>query len=160
MPKKILMGLCMTLLALPLAAQKSPTSLVGAYDALADSILAVRQAEDQFVRAILDDHYRGAKRSMARGEFERCAAEMALFATEGDNAMAGIRKRLIEGGHHHNADEGETGKYELGFVVVTRKAKKKLLGASASMRQATTEDGRRAAWEEFDTAVEKLLAEE
>lgn len=159
MSKKILIALCLTLFALPLVAQKTPDSLAAAYDDLADSILALRAAEDGFVRAILDDHYRGAKRSMARGEFERAAAEMALFATEGDNAVAGIRKRLVEGGHHHNADDGAEGKYETGFVVVTRKAKKRLLEISAEMRQAKTEEAAKAVWSDFDATVEKLLAE-
>ncbi|MCP4204647.1 MAG: hypothetical protein GY769_22285 [bacterium] len=158
MPKKLLIVMCLTLFALPLAAQKSPTSMAEAYDALADSILALRAAEDGFVRVVLDDHYRGAKRSMARGEFERAAAEMALFATEGDNAIAGIRKKLVEGGHHHNADDGEDGEYETGFVVVTRKAKKKILAVSAAMRQAGTDEERQAAWNDFDAIVEKLLA--
>lgn len=160
MPKKFLIVVCMALFALPLAAQKTPDSLATAYDALADSILALRAAEDGFVRAILDDHYRGAKRSMAREEYDRAAAEMALFATEGDNAVAGIRKRLVEGGHHHNADDGEDGVYETGFVVVTRKAKKKLLEASAAMRQATTDDTRKTAWADFDAVAGKLLAAE
>ena len=160
MKKVLLMALCVTLFALPLAAQKSQNSLAVAYDALADSILALRATEDGFVRAILDDHYRGAQRSMDRGDFERAAAEMALFATEGDNAVAGIRKKLVEGGHHHNADDGEDGMYETGFVVVTRKAKKKLLGASAEMRQATNKEERKAAWGHFDEIVKKLLAEE
>lgn len=160
MPRKILLGLCLTMFALPLAAQKTPDSMAAAYDALADSILALRAAEDGFVRVVLDDHYRGAKRSMARGEFERAAAEMALFASEGDNAVAGIRKRLVEGGHHHNADDGEDGIYETGFVVVTRKAKRKLLKASAAMRQAGTDEERHAAWEGFNATVEQLLAED
>lgn len=159
MHKKILIVLCLTLFALPLAAQKSPDSLATAYDALADSILALRAAEDGFVRAILDDHYRGAKRSVARGEFERAAAEIALFANEGDNAVAGIRKRLVEGGHHHNADDAEGGKYETGFVVVTRKAKKELLGISAEMRQAKNEKARKATWDKFEMAAKKALAE-
>ncbi len=160
MSKKILIVACMALFALPLAAQKTPDSLAAAYDSLADSILALRAAESGFVLAILDDHYRGAKRSMAREEYDRTAAEMALFATEGDNAVAGIRKRLVEGGHHHNADDGEGGTYETGFVVVTRKAKKKLLEASAAMRQATTGDARTAAWADFDAIAAKLLAGE
>jgi hypothetical protein len=159
MPKKLLLVLCLTLLALPAAAQKTPDSLAAAYDDLADSILSLRAAEDSFVRAILDDHYRGAKRSMERDEYDRSAAEMALFATEGDNKISGIRKRLVEGGHHHNADDGEDGTYETGFVVVTRKAKKKLLEISATMRQARTGEARRAAWAEFDAIASKLLAD-
>ncbi len=41
---------------------------------------------------------------------------MALFANEGDNAIAGIRKRLVEGGHHHNAAGEEQGIFEEGYV--------------------------------------------
>ena len=160
MQKRLLIALCLTLFALPLAAQKTTPSLAAAYSALADSILALRAAEDGFVRAILDDHYRGAKRSVARGDYEQAAVEMALFATEGDNTIAGIRKRLIEGGHHHNADDSAQGKYETGFVIVTRKAKKQLLETSAAMRQATTDEARKAAWDDFDATVAKLLAGE
>ena len=44
------------LLALPLAAQETPQSIVEAYDALADTILSVRAAESTFVAAMLDGH--------------------------------------------------------------------------------------------------------
>ncbi len=49
------------LVALPAAAQKTPASLVRAYDSLADTILAVRKAELGFVGALLDGHFHAAK---------------------------------------------------------------------------------------------------
>ncbi|MDH3255007.1 MAG: hypothetical protein OEM62_08460 [Acidobacteriota bacterium] len=157
MMRKTLLAFCLTLLALPLAAQQSPQNLVSAYDALADSILGLRRAESSFVTAILNDHYRAAERAFKSDDFEKAAAEMALFANEGDNAVAGIRKRLVEGGHHHNASDGQDGEYESGYVVVTRKAKKNLLEASAALRQASTKDDRMAAWYRFQPIAEKLL---
>jgi hypothetical protein len=157
MKRTLLITLCLSLLALPIAAQQSPPNLVAAYDALADSILGLRTAEAHFVTAVLYDHYRAAERAFKSEDFEKAAAEMAVFASEGDNAVAGIRKRLVEGGHHHNADDGEDGEYETGFVIVTRKAKKKLLEASAELRQAQDKDARMAAWYKFQPIAENLL---
>jgi len=157
MKRTLLITLCLTLLALPVAAQQSPPNLVAAYDALAGSILGLREAEGHFVTAVLYDHYRAAERAFKSDDFEKAAAEMAVFANEGDNAVAGIRKRLVEGGHHHNADDGEDGEYETGFVVVTRKAKKKILAASAELRQAQDKDARMAAWYKFQPIAENLL---
>jgi hypothetical protein len=157
MRRQILITLCMTLLALPGFAQQSPPNLVAAYEALADSILGLLKAEASFVTAVLYDHYRAAERAFKSDDFEKAAAEMAVFANEGDNAVAGIRKRLVEGGHHHNADDGEDGEYETGFVVVTRKAKKNILATSAALRQAEDKDARMAAWYKFQPIAEKLL---
>jgi hypothetical protein len=157
MKRALLTTLCLSLLAIPVAAQQSPPNLVAAYDALADSILGVRDVESSLVAAILHDHYAAAERAFKGEDWEKAAAEMALFANEGDNAVAGIRKRLVEGGHHHNADDGEEGEYETGFVIVTRKAKRNILKASADLRQATDKDGRMAAWYAFQPIAEKLL---
>ena len=157
MKRTILITLCLTLLALPVAAQKSPANMVAAYDALADSILGMRAAEASFVRAILENHYRGALRAKDQGEWEKAAAEMALFASEGDNAVAGIRKRLIEGGHFFNDGNETDSTFEKGFVIVTRKAKKNLLEASAAMRSAEDKDARMAAWYKFQPIAEKHL---
>jgi len=157
MRRTLLITLCLSLLALPVVAQQSPPNLVAAYDALAGSILGLREAEAHFVTAVLYDHYRSAERAFKSDDFEKAAAQMAVFANEGDNAVAGIRKRLVEGGHHHNADDGEDGEYETGFVVVTRKAKKKLLAASAELRQAKDKDARMAAWYKFQPVAENLL---
>ncbi len=152
---------CLTalaLLALPAIAQQTPASMATAYDALADTILAVRHAELGFVAAMLDGHRHAAEVLMARGDHQRAAAEMALFANEGDNAVGGVRKRLLDGGHHFNAAGEDAGIFEEGYVVVTRKAKETLLAASSALRQATTQEARDAAWQSFKATAEKLLA--
>jgi hypothetical protein len=96
---------------------------------------------------------------MKQGRYDDAAAEMALFANEGDNAVAGIRKRLVEGGHHHNAAGEEQGIYEEGYVLVTREAKKKMLAASTAMRQAKDDVAREAAWNDFSATAKETLAE-
>lgn len=154
---------CLWILALvllvgaPLAAQQTPPSIVAAYDALADTILAVRQAEASFVKSMLDGHRHAAKALAKKGDWEGAAAEMALFANEGDNAIGGVRKRLLEGGHHFNAAGEEQGIFEEGYVVVTREAKQKILGMSTALRKATSDDERHQIWDEFAAAAESLL---
>jgi hypothetical protein len=96
-------------------AQETPTSIVTAYDSLADTILALRMTEHSFVKAMLDGHHHAAMVRYQQGNFAAAAAEMALFANEGDNAIGGVRKRLLEGGHHFNAAGEEQGLFEPGF---------------------------------------------
>ncbi|MGB5295598.1 MAG: hypothetical protein WBP34_11645 [Thermoanaerobaculia bacterium] len=155
----LLVLVAVALIAMPGMAQKTPSSMVAAYDSLAKIILNVLQAEEDFVRAMLDGHYHGAKALMKQGKYDEAAAEMALFANEGDNAIAGIRKRLVEGGHHHNAAGEEQGIFEEGYVLVTREAKKNMLAASTAMRQAKDDVAREAAWKEFSTTAQEILAE-
>ena len=157
--KPFLVLLIAASLALPSLAQKTPSSMVAAYDSLATIILNARDAEADLVKAMLDGHLHGAEAMMKQGRYDDAAAEMALFANEGDNAIAGIRKRLVEGGHHHNAAGEEQGVYEEGYVVVTREAKKKMLQASTAMRQAKDDVARKAAWDDFATVAKELLAE-
>ncbi len=158
MRRKVLIGLTATLLAaLPVAAQETPATLVAAYDALADTILSVRASEAGFVRALLDGHRHAAEVLMKKGDWEGAAAQMALFANEGDNAVGGVRKRLIEGGHHHNAAGEAQGIYEPGFVIVTREAKEAILKTSADLRTATSDDARQAAWDKFAEVAGGLL---
>ncbi len=140
-------------------AQETPKSLVASYDALADTILALRRAEAGFMRALLDGHRHAAEARMKGGDWQGCAAEIALFANEGDNAVGGVRKRLLEGGHHHNAAGEEQGLYEPGFVIVTSAAKKDLLAVAKSMREAKDDAARKAAWEKFSSIAGGLLAE-
>ncbi len=147
----------LALLAVPLAAQKTPASLVRAYDTLAETILAVRAAELGLVGALLDGHFHAAKVLMKQGEWERAAGEMALFANEGDNAIGGVRKKLLEGGHHFNAAGEEQGIFDEGFVIVTREAKQTLLAASKELRLATTDEDRTKAWEKFRKTARGLL---
>ena len=107
--------------------------------------------------AFLDGHRHGAKARLKAGDYEGCAAEMALFANEGDNAIGGVRKKLLEGGHHYNADGEEKGIYEPGFVVVTKQAKVDILAAAKEMREATDDKARKAAWMKFAAIADHLL---
>ncbi len=94
---------------------------------------------------------------MEKGDPTRAAAEVALFANEGDNAVGGIRKRLLEGGHHHHAADEAKGIYEEGYVHVTRAAKKECLAASMDLQKATDDAGRAAAWKRFQVAAATVL---
>jgi hypothetical protein len=147
-------------LAAPAAAQATPASMVDAYASLADVILSSRQAEVTLVRALLDGHRTAAETKFEAGDFEGAAAEIALFANEGDNAVGGVRKRLIEGGHAANPVGVQNGTYEPGYVVVTRTAKQAALEASANLRKATTDAERKAAWAAFAAAADGLATQE
>ena len=137
-------------------AQETPKDMVATYDALADGILALKRAEAGFVRSLLDGHRHGAEAYMKAGDPGRAAAEMALWANEGDNAVGGIRKRLLEGGHHHNAEGEAKGIFEPGYVIVTKKAKQQALAAAAALRQAPGDAERQKAWQQFLAVVESL----
>ncbi len=158
--KTLIAALALLLLAAAGVAQETPASLSAGYDALADSILALRNAESAFVGAVLDNHFKAAKRAMKAGNYEKAAAQMALFGNEGDNTIGGIRKRLVEGGHHHNADDGEEGMYETGYVIVTREWKKAILAESAALRQASDDAARKAVWVKFSALAKKALTAE
>jgi hypothetical protein len=155
--KLILVGTLALVVALPAFAQQTPPSMVASYESIADIILASRELEANFVRSLLDGHFHAAKAHMKAGDYAAAAAEMALFANEGDNAVGGVRKRLLEGGHHYNAEGEEKGVYEPGYVIVTREAKVAALAASAALRQATTDDARQKAWDDFAQVAEGLL---
>ena len=145
--------------AVPGPAQETPPAMVASYEALADTILAVRQAEANFVKALLDGHLHGAKMHKKNGEWGKAAAQIALFANEGDNMVGGVRKKLLKGGHHFNAEGEEKGTFEPGYVIVTREAKETMLQASAEMRQATTDEEREASWKKFAAVAKELLGE-
>ena len=145
------------LLAPAVPLQETPPAMVATYDSLADAILAVKATEANLVRSLLDGHYHAARVYMERGEYERAAAEVALFANEGDNAFGGVRKRLLEGGHHHNADGEAKGIFEPGFVIVTREAKQRGLEIAATLRRSTDDDEREKAWDSFDEMATDLL---
>lgn len=153
----LLAALAAGLVALPARAQETPHQLVVTYDHLADSILGLNDAEDSLVRSVLYVHYHAAENAMQAKNYEAAAAQMALFGTEGDNAMEGVRKRLLEGGHHHHATAEEEAKFDPGYVIVTRKAKQQILAASKSLRQARDESARTSAWNQFEAAAKPLL---
>ena len=154
----VLVLIVTTLLAGPALAQETRPAMVKTYDTLADIILAIDALEADFARAVLDGHRHAATAMFQRGDFAGAAAQMALFASEGDNAMGGIRKRLLQGGHHHHhADASMEGEYEPGYVIVTREAKKKILDASAALRRAKTDAERKQAWNTFDDVADGLM---
>jgi hypothetical protein len=131
--------------------------LVGTYDSLADVILGAKKTEKGLVQAILEGHRGHAAAAMAKGDAAKAAAEMALFANEGDNAVGGIRKRLLEGGHHHNAEGEAKGVYEEGYVTVTRACKAECLAAVKALQAAADDAGRQAAWKKFEAAAASVL---
>lgn len=148
-----LAGVLCVALAVPVAAQmggmhdasETPAPLVASYQTLADTMLAAKKTEWNLVHAILATTYghaqgsaRTAMATMASGktataDVELLAALVAQLANEGDASVAAVRKRLLEGGHHHNAKGEEQGLYDEGFVIVTRKTKKVLLDAASAI---------------------------
>jgi hypothetical protein len=82
------------------------------------------------------------------------------IATEGDNAVAAVRKKLLDGGHHHNAAGEQQGTFDEGFVIVTRSAKAKLLSSSRAIGQmasAPKADALDAEWKKVEAVVDELL---
>ena len=142
-------ALCPCVLAAILAAgpaagqAETPRPLVDAYDSLADSILTIKKTEWNLVHSILAMTYRHAEATLgsatakiqdgkaAGEEIEKLAELVAQLGNEGDASVAAIRKRLLEGGHHHNAAGESAGIYDEGFVIVTRDAKKVFLDSAA-----------------------------
>ena len=132
--------------------------LVATYERIADGILAANHAETAIVRAILSSHRNAGEAAATGGKWDAAAENMALWANEGDNAVGGIRKRLLEGGHHHNAEGEAKGIFEAGYVVVTVEAKKKALALVQTMQTAKDDGARKAAWGEFAKLAEATEA--
>ena len=139
-------------LGAPVAAQVSsqpatPAEMVATYNTLADGILALKNTEANLVRSILSAAYAHGQVQLdrarnaiaasdtagARGAIEALAADVAQLATEGDNAVGAVRKRLLQGGHHHNAAGEAQGIFDEGFVIVTKAAKQRLLESSRAI---------------------------
>ena len=147
----------------------TPAALVASYNSLADAILAVKATEANLVRAMLDGGHAHAqallaqaraaidagKKDEAKARIESLAALVAQLGAEGDNAVAGVRKRLLDGGHHHNAEGEKQGLYEPGYVIVTKTAKANLLAASKAIAQVASAPDKAAldkAWASVDSA--------
>ena len=125
-----------------LAAVATPPEMVATYASLADSILANRRTESNLVHAILATTYGHAEATLgrikskldakqdARSEVESLATLVAQLGNEGDAAVAAVRKRLIEAGHHHNSAAEQQGIYDEGFVVVTKVIRQGLIDAA------------------------------
>jgi hypothetical protein len=162
---------------LPCAAADSrtpstPPEMVAAYDALADTILGANKAEDKLVRAILAATYGHAQSELARARqalkandaagakaaVENLATAVGQLGTEGDNAVAGVRKRLLEGGHHHNAAGEAQGIYDEGYVVITKVAKHAFLESSKALAMLARDpkaDALDAEWKKVEAAWTK-----
>ena len=153
----------------------TPAEMVAAYDALADTILGANKAEDRLVRSILAATYGHAQAELgrarqalkandpaaARAAVENLAAAVGQIGTEGDNAVAGVRKRLLEGGHHHNAAGEAQGIYDEGYVVVTKVAKQAFLDSSKAIAMLAREpkaDALDAEWKKVEAAWAKHIA--
>jgi hypothetical protein len=155
--------------------QGTPPEMVAAYDALADTILGANKAEDKLVRAILAASYGHAQSELARARaalkandsaaaktaVENLATAVGQIGTEGDNAVAGVRKRRLEGGHHHNAAGETQGIYDEGYVIVTKAAKQAFLDPSKALAMLAREpkaEALDAEWKKVEAAWSKHIA--
>jgi len=153
----------------------TPPEMVAAYEALADAILAADKTEDKLVRAILAATYGHAQAELGRARqalkandaagaksaVGNLAAAVGQIGTEGDNAVAGVRKRLLEGGHHHNAAGEAQGIYDEGYVIITKVAKQAFLESSKALGMLAKEpkaDALEAEWKKVEAAWAKHVA--
>ena len=153
----------------------TPTEMVAAYEALADTILGANKAEVKLVHAILAATYGHAQGELARARqalkandlatarsaVENVAAAVGQIGTEGDNAVAGVRKRLLQGGHHANAEGERQGIYDDGYVVVTKAAKQAFLDSSKALAMLAREpkaEALDAEWKKVEAAWAKHIA--
>jgi hypothetical protein len=151
----------------------TPKEMVATYNTLADSLLALKATEKNLVRSILaaarahgEVQLARAKRAMSandaagsRAAIEGLAAAVAQLATEGDNSVAAVRKRLVEGGQHHNAAGEAQGIYDEGYVIVTRAAKQRLLDSSraiAKMAASPNASALEAEWKKVEAVVGEM----
>jgi len=153
----------------------TPAEMVAAYDAVADTILAANKAEKKVVLSILAASYAHAQGELGRARqalkandsaaakaaLENLAAAVGQIGTEGDNAVAGIRKRLLEGGHHANSEGEAQGVYEEGYVVVTRAAKQGFLASSKAIAMLAAQpnaDALETEWKKVEAAWSQHVA--
>jgi hypothetical protein len=155
-------------------APATPPEMVATYDALADVILGSRRAEERLVLSILAASYGHAQAELgraraalkagdaadARSTVEDLAAAVGQIGTEGDNAVAGVRKRLLEGGHHHNAAGEAQGIYDEGYVVMTKAGKQAFLESSKAIAMLAREpkvEALDAEWKKVEAAWTKYV---
>lgn len=152
----------------------TPAEMVATYNTLADAILATKKTEENLVRTILGAGYAHARVQLERARqalktgdakaggsaLENLAAAVAQLGTEGDGAVGAVRKRLLEGGHHHHADGEAKGIYDEGYVVVTRVAKQAFLDSSkalGALARAPKADALEAEWKKVETTWAGLM---
>jgi hypothetical protein len=135
----------------------TPAEMVTTYESLADGA-AYAHAQVELGRAqsaLKADDAAAAQRSI-----EALAADVAQLASEGDSAVAAVRKRLLEGGHHHHADAEAKGVYDPGFVVVTRAARSAFLDSSRALGQmarAAKAEALEAEWQKVQATWNGLM---
>jgi len=156
------------------SAPETPAEMVATYKTLADVILGAKETEANLVRSILaatnahaEVELMRAKKAIAANDtkgaqaaIENLATDVGQLATEGDNSVAGIRKRLLEGGHHHNAAGEAQGIFDEGYVIVTRAAKKTFLESSkaiAGMAGSPKADALDAEWKKVQATYSELM---
>jgi hypothetical protein len=178
MKRNVVITICVLALALGVAQAQTdetatPAALVDTYDSLADTILGAKKTEWNLVHSILATTYRHAegelKQALAKMKagqdathhIEALAALVAQMGNEGDASVAAVRKRLLEGGHHHNAQGEEQGVYDEGFVIVTRAAKKVFLDTASrigKLGSSATADALNGEWKTVKSEFRKLHA--
>lgn len=152
----------------------TPTEMVQTYESLADGILAMKKAEWNMVHSILAVTYGHAEAAYQKAlmqieagqdagkDLELLAGYVSQMGNEGDAAVAAVRKRLLEGGHHHNAKGEQQGMFDEGFVIVTRQAKKAFLDAAGEIgRMASSPDAAalKSAWAKVNEQFAVLAKE-
>jgi len=158
-------------------APATPAEMVATYHSLADGILALKRTEEDLCRAILaatsahgQVELGRARRAIEAGDargaqaaVEALAADVGQLATEGDGAVGVVRKKLLDGGHHHNAAGEAQGIFDEGFVIVTRAAKGRLLESARTigqMARAPRAEALDAEWKKVQAVVAELLKPE
>lgn len=149
-----------------------PPELVASYESLADTILGAKATERNLVLSILATTYNHARATFAQaaaktesgqdpsGELEKLATLVSQLGNEGDAAVAAVRKRLLEGGHHHNAAGEQQGIYDPGFVIVTRSAKQVFLNAAreiGKLSRSPNLESLKAQWDKVSSQYSSLV---
>ena len=178
MKRNVFITICVLALAVGVAPAQTgetatPASLVDTYDSLADTILGAKKTEWNLVHSILATTYSHAEAVMERAltrlkagkdttqQIEALAALVAQMGNEGDASVAAVRKRLLEGGHHHNTQGEEQGIYDEGFVIVTRASKKVFLDTASrigKLGSSATADALKGEWKTVKNEFRKLHA--
>ncbi|HEV8201777.1 MAG TPA: hypothetical protein VGS03_17330 [Candidatus Polarisedimenticolia bacterium] len=155
-------------------AGETPSAMVASYKTLADVILGAKKTEANLVRSILTSAHDRAYQELMRARtalkgndakgaqeaIENMAAAVGQIGSEGDASVGAVRKRLLEGGHHHNSDGEAKGIYDEGFVVVTKAAKAQFLEAAKALGQlakAPKADALEAEWVKVEAAWSALM---
>jgi hypothetical protein len=119
-----------------MAAEENPEEMVLAktYEHLAQTIIELRTAETNLVRAILINHHMMAWHHFAKAsagtdvvkQLEAAASEITKIANEGGKAVQAVRQTLVEAGHHHHHHHSDA-ETQSDYVFIDDKEKKAFL---------------------------------